>query len=176
MTDPADPGPQHDEDADERNDRNLKELDDEQDREELRTRYYGLLQELRVILPGVQVLLAFLLTVPFANRFPELDDAGRTLFGVALVGAWCAVVCLLTPAVFHRVSDRQARRARLRWAIRTTLGGLVLLAASLLAALLCVLRLVFGTPVAVLLVAPVTLVLIGLWVVAPLRIRLESHR
>ncbi len=49
-------------------DRPASELDDRADREELRERYYGLLQELRVILPGVQVLVAFLLTVPFASR------------------------------------------------------------------------------------------------------------
>ena len=47
------------------------------DREELRTRYQMLLQELRVVLPGVQVLMAFLQTAPFAQRFGDLDDLGR---------------------------------------------------------------------------------------------------
>lgn len=170
MSDPADPSRLRDDD-DGLSDRPLRELDDEIDREELRTRYYGLLQELRVILPGVQVLLAFLLAVPFAERFPELDDTGRTLFGVALVGAWSAVVSFLAPTVFHRVSDRRARAERLQWGIRTTELGLVLLAGSLLTVLLSVLRLVFGTPVAIALTAPVTLLLIALWVVVPLRIR-----
>jgi Family of unknown function (DUF6328) len=50
-------------------DEDTEDLDDVADREELRQRYYGLLQELRVVLPGVQVLLAFLLTAPFAQRF-----------------------------------------------------------------------------------------------------------
>jgi hypothetical protein len=52
-------------------------LDSERNRGELRDRYYGLLQELRVVLPGVQVLVAFLLTAPFATRFGQVDDAGR---------------------------------------------------------------------------------------------------
>lgn len=58
-------------------DRTLAELDNERDRVELRSRYYGLLQELRVVLPGVQVFLAFLLTVPFTQRFDDVDDRGR---------------------------------------------------------------------------------------------------
>jgi hypothetical protein len=97
-------------------DADLDELDDERDRDELRRRYYGLLQELRVVLPGVQVLLAFLLTVPFARRFSELDDPGRGLFAVALVGAASSVVCFVAPTVLHRVGHRQARRERLEWA------------------------------------------------------------
>ena len=175
MTDPAGPGPDapggRDRAAEARADRNLRDLDDELDRDELRTRYYGLLQELRVILPGVQVLLAFLLAVPFAERFPELDDLGRNLFGVALVGAWASVVSLLTPTVVHRVAARRARSARLRWAIRTTMLGMALLGVSLLAALLGVLRLVYGTPVAAALTAPVALLLVGLWILVPLGIR-----
>ncbi len=55
-------------------DRPTGELDDEQDRDELRRRYYGLLQELRVLLPGVQILVAFLLTAPFASGFAQLDE------------------------------------------------------------------------------------------------------
>jgi len=177
MTDPADPDPgRRDRVAADRADGGLRDLDDELDREELRTRYYGLLQELRVVLPGVQVLLAFLLAVPFAERFPELDDLGRNLFGVALVAAWAAVVSLLTPTVFHRVSERRARSARLRWAIRTTVLGMALLAVSLVAALLGVLRLVYGTPVAVMLTLPVTVVLVALWIVVPLGIRAGSRQ
>ena len=99
-------------------DRPLSDLDDDVDRVELRNRYYGLLQELRVILPGVQVLLGFLLTVPFAQRFSELDRTERIAYGVALFATFLSVICLLTPAVFHRVGERTARSARLRWGIR----------------------------------------------------------
>ncbi len=57
----------------------VAELDDEADRDELRRRYYGLMQELRVLLPGVQILVAFLLTVPFATRF---GNVGRVREGL----------------------------------------------------------------------------------------------
>ena len=50
-----------------------------------RERYRELLEELRTIIPGAQVLLGFLLTVPFAGRFTEVDDLGEAVFLVALV-------------------------------------------------------------------------------------------
>jgi len=80
-------------------DDDTRHLDEEADRDELRQRHYGLLQELRVVLPGVQVLLAFLLTVPFAARFTELDDAGRRAFEIALTSSMLSVVFLLGPSL-----------------------------------------------------------------------------
>ena len=78
--------------------------------EEERERYRELLEELRTILPGVQVLLAFLLTVPFASRFPELDRFAQLIFGLSLAGVTAAVVVLLAPAAFHRLGKRRDRR------------------------------------------------------------------
>ncbi len=149
-------------------DLDVEELDDELDRDELRSRYYGLLQEVRVILPGVQVLLAFLLTVPFANRFGKLDTFGRTLFGVAMVSALCSVISLLTPTVFHRVAERTRRKARLEWGIRFTLAGLGLLALALVSGLWCVSRFIFGAGTAALIVIPVTVGIVLVWIVLPL--------
>ena len=131
-------------DLGERDDRSLRDLDDVRDRAELRTRYYGLLQELRVIIPGVQVLLAFLLTAPFAQRFEDLDQRGRRLYAVALLTALAAVISLLAPTVIHRLGDRRARRARLQWSIRLMVLGLAALSVSLLSATWCVSRLVWG--------------------------------
>ena len=62
--------------------------------------------------------MAFLLTVPFAQGFDDLDWRGRTLFTVSLSSAAASVVCLIAPTVLHRVGDRTARRERLQWAIR----------------------------------------------------------
>ena len=151
-------------------DRTLSELDDELDREELRNRYYGLLQELRVILPGVQVLLAFLLTAPFADRFPELDDPERATYGIALVASFLSVICLLTPAVFHRVGERTARSARLRWGIRMTVAGLALVAVALASALWSVSRFVFSNAVARGVLATAIVAILGLWVALPIAV------
>lgn len=148
-------------------DRSASQLDDEADREELRQRYEVLLQELRIALPGVQVLLAFLFTVPFAERFGELDELGRDLFGVAMVSALLAVILLLTPTVIHRIGDRTARSARLVWGIRTVVCGLAMLALALLSALWCVSRYVFGDVTALLITGPAVAAFVLLWLVLP---------
>ena len=137
----------------------------------MRQRYYGLLQELRVVLPGVQVLLAFLLTVPFAQRFEELDDWGRRSFGLALTSSMFSVVCLLGPTFLHRLGERTARAARLLWSIRLVTVGLVLLGISLVTAMWSVARLVFGTTTAWRLVTPVIVTMLVLWVVLPLTLK-----
>lgn len=157
--------------GDEADDRPAGALDDTADREELRQRYYGLLQELRVLLPGVQVLVAFLLTVPFAARFDGLDRLGRQSFLLAMVSSVVAVVCMLTPTAFHRVAPRTARSNRLVWGVRTLVAGLVALATALAAALFTVSRFVFGTVEAAAITAAVLLLVVALWVVVPLRYR-----
>ncbi|HJR24825.1 MAG TPA: DUF6328 family protein [Acidimicrobiales bacterium] len=159
--------PGQDDHDDDRDDRNLRDLDDLEDREELRTRYYGLLQELRVVIPGVQVLLAFLLTAPFAQRFEELDSRGRTLYAVALLTALAAVIALLAPTVMHRLGDRRARQARLQWSIRLMIAGLAALSVSLLSATWCVSRLVWGAETGEAAVVGGGLLVLLLWVALP---------
>ena len=160
--------PTSDADPEAGDDRNLRELDDHADRAELRSRYYNLLQELRVIIPGVQVLLAFLLTAPFADRFADLDHTGRLLYGLTLLSALVSVVSLLTPTVLHRFCERTARRARLVWSIRMTVVGLVALAIALVLGLTCVSRLVFGAGATTALVIAAVAVLGVLWGGLPL--------
>jgi MFS family permease len=149
-------------------DRDAKELDDVADRAELRKRYEMLLQELRVVLPGVQVLMAFLLTAPFAQRFDDLDDIGRRSYLVALVSALGSTICLLTPTVFHRVAERTARRARLVWSVRLAVVGMILLAVALTAATWCITRLVFGTPAASVVAGIAVGAFVLVWVLVPL--------
>lgn len=151
------------------------ELDDIADRDELRRRYYGLLQELRVVLPGVQVLLAFLLTAPFTDRFERLDDTGRAAYTGALAASLGAVVCLIAPTVFHRIGVRTERSARLVWGVRLTLAGVALLAAALLAALWCVVRYVYGTSAAWVFSAVGAALVIALWIVLPLTAGRADH-
>lgn len=94
-----------------------------------------LLGELRVALPGVQVLFAFLLTVPFSARFPELSPGARDVYlgAVTLVGV--ASVLLMAPTVHHRLRfRRRAKEAMIRTANRLAIGGMVCLALGLGAA------------------------------------------
>jgi MFS family permease len=152
-------------------DEDTRFLDDTTDRRELRDRYYGLLQELRVVLPGVQVLLAFLLTVPFAQRFNELDDWGRRAYEAALTCSMLSVVFLLGPTFLHRFGERTARRDRLLWSIRLMVVGLALLGLALITALWGVARFVFGDGSALQLVIPVAVAMVGVWVIVPLTLK-----
>jgi hypothetical protein len=154
--------------------RDASDLDDFDDREELRQRYYGLLQELRVVLPGVQVLMAFLLTTPFASRFNDLDDTGRAAYFLALTSALGSIISLLTPTVFHRVADRTARSARLEWGVRMTLIGVGLLAVALSASAWCIVRLVYGTALANVVAAAAVASFVGIWVVLPLAVARDN--
>jgi hypothetical protein len=142
-------------------------LNDEQDREELRSRFYGLLQELRVLLPGTQVLVAFLLTVPFNSRFGEIDHTGQLLYGAALAAGTLAIVALIAPTAFHRFGDRRSRAERLEWSIRFTRVGVAFLAVSLLLSLTLVARFVFGPGPSWATAVVGAAVVIGVWVVFP---------
>jgi hypothetical protein len=151
-------------------------LDDERDREELRTRFYGLLQELRVLLPGTQVLVAFLLTAPFNSNFAQVDETGQRLYGLALATGMLSIVALITPTALHRFGDRRSRAERLEWSIRFVRVGVALLAVALLAALTLVARYVFGPGPSWVVAGVATVVVAGAWVVFPwLVIRDQPH-
>jgi K+ transporter len=151
--------------------KDVSQLDDVADREELRNRYDLLLQEVRIALPGVQILLAFLLTAPFAQGFDDLDSWGRRAYGVALTGSMLSVVSLLTPAVLHRLGQRRARRTRLLWSIRFQVLGLLFLAIALIAALWGVARFVYGNGLAWAITLPTAAFLLLCWVALPLILR-----
>src|SRR5438093_4734721 len=71
------------------------------------------LNELRVALPGVQVLFAFLLAVPFANGFPKLGSTGRDLYFAAFIATALSSVLLIAPSSYHRLRWRQHDKERM---------------------------------------------------------------
>ena len=86
-----------------------------------------------------------------------------------------SIVCLLAPTVFHRVGERRARAARLVWAIRLQVLGIVLLATALLSASWCVVRLVFGSAAADVVAIGGVVLLAALWAVLPRTFRVRSR-
>jgi Family of unknown function (DUF6328) len=146
----------------------IAQLDDEVDRDELRQRYYGLMQELRVLLPGVQILVAFLLTVPFATRFGNVGRFEKSCFAVALGGGVVAIILFVTPTAIHRVGERRARSRRLIWSVRLTRSGIACFGIALTAAVMLVTSKVFGTPAAWGCGAASLVLIISLWVALPL--------
>jgi hypothetical protein len=95
-----------------------------------------LLQELRVVLPGVQVLLAFLFLAPFQPRFAQLPGSLRNAFFASIACATLATVLLIAPSAHHRLRWRARDKERLlRIGNQLTLWGTVFLAAAIVLAL-----------------------------------------
>lgn len=122
------------------------------------------------MLPGVEVLFAFLLTAVFAQRFQELDDSGRLLFTVALLASALTVLLLLVPASLHRLSHVD-RDTRVDIAARFQILASVTMGISMCVALLVVIRFVFGTAMGLSMAGALAVVWAGLWYVFPLQLR-----
>jgi Family of unknown function (DUF6328) len=94
-----------------------------------------LLNELRVALPGVQVLFAFLLAVPFANGWDRVTDLQRDVFFVAFVATAASSILLIAPSVHHRLRWREGDKEQiLRNANQLAIAGMVFLALGMTAA------------------------------------------
>src|ERR671929_759999 len=109
-----------------------------------------LLQEVRVVQTGVQVLFAFLLTVPFSARFDEITDFQRGAYFAALVGTAAASVLLIAPTSVHRLLFRRGQKEYMvDLSNRLAIGGLLSLAIAMIAAMLLVSDVMFGMAVAI---------------------------
>jgi hypothetical protein len=131
-----------------------------------------LLQELRIVLPGVQVLFAFLLTVPFAARFVELTDAQRYVFFATLLCTAAATALLIAPTAQHRLLFRKgAREHRIRTGNVLTILGLAFLVPAMVGVVYVITDLMFGIVAAVAITAVMAASLAGLWFGLPLLYR-----
>jgi O-antigen/teichoic acid export membrane protein len=131
-----------------------------------------LLQELRVAFTGVQLLFAFLLTLPFQARFDSLDDVGLVVYTVTLLSTALATLTLIAPVSFHRlVFRRQQKAALVAVADRLLLTGLALLLLAITSATLLVLDVALGRPSAVVGAVVVAGFGVVLWYVLPVRQR-----
>jgi hypothetical protein len=153
-----DPDRLRDETAVERLDRNLIEL----------------LQEVRVVQTGVQVLFAFLLTVPFSSRFNEITSFQRGAYFAALAGTAAASVLLIAPTSIHRILFRMGQKEYMvELSNRLAIGGLLSLAIAMVAAMLLVSDVMFGRAAGIA-TGVVTAVAFGLvWGAVPLLRRRE---
>lgn len=128
-----------------------------------------LLQELRIVLPGVQVLFAFLLTVPFSARFAETTQLQQGIFFGTLVCTAAATVLLIAPSAHHRMLWRMnLREERLRTANGLTIAGLAFLVPAMAGAIFLVSDLTFGSTAAGAAAVVATLLTVYLWFVHPL--------
>jgi predicted membrane channel-forming protein YqfA (hemolysin III family) len=134
-----------------------------------------LLNEIRVLLPGVQVLFAFLLTAPFASGFEKVTEFQRDLYAICLLSALAATACLVAPTTYHRIQWRQRdKEVLLRTSNRLTIAGSMFLALSLTFSILLVGDYLFDRWVAILASAISALGLVFLWYAIPLSRRAEE--
>jgi hypothetical protein len=136
-----------------------------------------LLQEIRVATAGVQFLFAFLLTLPFTQRFTHLGAVDTTVYTVTLLSTAIAALVLIAPVAFHRVLFRQHERdAVVAFADRALLIGLVLLLVGIGSAVLLVLDVVLGRGPAVAGCAMIMVIGLGTWFLLPWRHRSRTAR
>ncbi|GAA0431411.1 membrane protein [Actinoplanes capillaceus] len=98
-----------------------------------------LLQELRVAQTGVQILFAFLLTLPFSSGFPKVTGFQKETYIVALISAAFATAMIISPVAFHRALFRQGRKPELvRYAHKMASGGLAFMLVSMVSSVLLI--------------------------------------
>jgi hypothetical protein len=145
---------------------------DETDTERLDRNLIELLQEVRVVQTGVQVLFAFLLTVPFSARFGEITGFQRAAYFTALVGATAASVLLIAPTALHRILFRMGQKDYMvDMSNRLALGGLASTAVAMVAVMLLVADVMFGLGVGIAIALVTALAFAGVWYAIPVRRR-----
>jgi len=122
----------------------------EDEKERLDRELIELLNELRVALPGVQVLFAFLLAVPFTQRWEQTTDLQRNTFFAAIMCATVSTVLLIAPSSYHRLRWREGDKEQmLRTANRLAIAGTIFLALAMTAVVFVVTDVVFDLEVAI---------------------------
>jgi hypothetical protein len=127
-----------------------------------------LMQELRVAFPGVQILLAFLLVVPFQNGWPDVTDSEKVVYSVALLLTAASSICFIAPTAWHRIRFRDQD---IEWVIRGSnrlmIAGLIFLGAAIASALMLIAMVVYGVAAGITVAAVAATVIVGVWFVVP---------
>lgn len=148
--------PARDESTEERADRNMVEL----------------LQELRVLQTGIQIIFAFLLTIPFTARFSQLSTTQRYVYVATLLTSLASLAVLVAPAAIHRGLFRRGMKERVVIiSARCARLGILLLGAALDCALFLIIDVVLGRLAAVVITGCVALMFFALWFLLPWLLR-----
>jgi hypothetical protein len=142
---------------------------DERPEERITRNWNELLQELRVLQTGVQILTGFLLTVPFSPRFPDLADHQQAIYLVVLVGSVITTSLIIAPVSFHRILFRRRQRPWLVTAshacARAGLAGIAITSALVV---LLVFDVVLSFGAGVVAAIAVLVLFVSLWVGLPM--------
>jgi cation transport ATPase len=136
--------------------------DEEQER--LNRQMTELLNELRVAMPGVQVLFAFLLAVPFQQRFETVDAFQRDVYLFTLLAAATATAFLVAPSAYHRIAFQEHEKERIiHMGTRQFVCGIVALAVAMTGAVLLVTDVLFKAATTIVVVVCVAALFAWLW-------------
>ncbi|MEH0822778.1 MULTISPECIES: DUF6328 family protein [unclassified Micromonospora] len=140
----------------------------ESEKQRWQRNFADLLQELRVAQTGVQILFAFLLTLPFSNGFTRTSGFQKDVYIIALLSAAAATALIISPVAFHRALFRQGRKPELvRFAHRMASAGLAFMLISMVSAVLLITDFVLSRPIAFLLSALTALWFLTFWMILP---------
>jgi Family of unknown function (DUF6328) len=127
-----------------------------------------LLQELRVAIPGIQVLFAFLLVVPFQQGWATVTDFETTVYYVTLLLTAASSVCLIAPTARHRMRFRELDK---RWIVETSnrlaIVGLAFMAGAICGVLMLITHFVYDSTLTAIVVAAFAAFFAWFWFVAP---------
>jgi hypothetical protein len=143
-------------------------IDGETEEDRWQRNFADLLQELRVAQTGVQILFAFLLTLPFSARFEQTTLFQRDVYIIALLGAAAATAMIISPVAFHRALFRQGRKPELvRFSHRMATGGLAFMLISMVSSVLLITDFILARTLAVIMTACAALFFLTFWVFLP---------
>jgi len=144
--------------------------------EELDQEWSELVEEHRLAMPGTQVLFAFLLVLPFQNRFQELTQTQVYVYFSALLCAAVAIILLITPTANHRLLWRRGDKEMLLVnATRTAIAATLFLAAGMSAAVYLITDFLFGEPATAAVTAPLGALFVWFWYGLPLVRRMRDR-
>jgi hypothetical protein len=145
-------------------------------KEELDQEWGELVEEHRLAMPGVQVLFAFLLVLPFQSRFERLTANQEYVYYTALLCATAAIVLLITPTAAHRIRWRQRdKEALLQMSTRAAIAATVFIAAAMTASVYLITDVLFGDPARVIVPTVVAAAFVLFWYAFPLYRRYKSR-
>lgn len=145
--------------------------------EELDQEYEELLSELRVVLPGIQLLAAFLLILPFNAGFADASSSEKAVYFVAFVTAVFASILAIAPTSQHRIRWREGdKEALMRTANRLTIAGTVSLAVSLAASVFLVAQVLYAETAASLVAGAMVATIVWWWYLQPVLRRAREAR
>jgi hypothetical protein len=149
---------------------------DETDSERIDRNLQEMIGELRVALPGVQVLFAFLLVVPFNQGFPKVTSFQQTLYFVTLLFTAAATICLISPSAHHRIEFRQQDKEDIvRTGNRIIILGLGLLAVAMTGAVVFVTDVLYQTTTVYVVGIAAGAAFVVFWFLIPLRRLAAGH-